>query len=356
MDYSSFIPDGNNLSGSSILGGLVGFLSLWHAVMPSMDEALALVPHHTVFTVVPWIPVPFFWNLATAHFFEGNLIKAAIIAPWVVALARKLERLWTPKALGFHLAFTAVLAGVGVFVYELGVVYRTHSHYAFFAPVRGCVGLVVALAVGLRHAYPFEALPLVPHAWGLQCQHLPLALAAFISAVGFTFPRWLPEWPFAPLALFFGWLHIRYLMWFPYSDAHGDHSPEFGFASLFPKPVRPLVSCIGAIAYSLGTCVAPGFFKLREADETLGHAIVYDPQKASDMESNGVVFNNLPGASPATASSQREYDARRAKALQLLDDNINQLLAAAPKRGEPGGEVSWEKPSSPLRGDADVEL
>jgi len=325
MDYSSFMPDGNGLSGSNILGGVVGVLSVWHAVMPTfVDEAFSLVPHHTVFTVVPVIPVPFFWNLFTAHFFEGHLMKAVIIAPWVVALARMLERLWTPKAMGFHIAFTALMAGTGVFVYELLTVYRTHSHYAFFAPVRGCVGLVVALAVGLRHAYPFEALPLVPHSWGLQCQHLPFALTAFITAVGVLLPQWLPEWPFAPLALFFGWLHIRYLMWFPYAEAHGDHSPEFTFDAFFPKPIRPLFSCCGAIAYRMGTSCCAGFVKLREADDTLGHAIMYDPSKADDVETNG---NLRPGASAGAANS-REYDARRAKALQLLDDNINALLAA----------------------------
>jgi len=339
MDYSSFLPDGNGLSGSNILGGVVCLGSLWHAVMPVfVDEAFALVPHHTVFTPVPVIPVPFFWNLLTAHFFEGHLVEALITVPWVVALARMLERLWTPKALAFHLLFTAILTGMGVFVYELMTVYRTHSHYAFFAPVRGCVGLVVALAVGLRHAYPFEALPLVPHSWGLQCQHLPFALAAFISTVGFLFPRWLPEWPFAPLAFFFGWLHIRYLMWFPYGDSHGDHSPEFTFESMFPRPIRPLVSCCGAIAYRVGTSCCSGFVKLREVDDTLGHAIMYDPAKATDLEVNG-------GIRPGTADSpsQREYDARRAKALQLLDDNINALLAGevVASSGLPVREVSW---------------
>lgn len=354
MDSTTFvIPDGAGLPTSNILGGMVGVLSLWHALMPSfVDEALALVPHHTVFTVVPVIPVPFFWNIVTAHFFEGNLVKAAIIAPWVVALARMLERLWTPKAMAYHLATTACLCGMGVFIYELFTVYRTHSHYAFFAPVRGSVGLVVALAVGLRHAYPFEALPLVPHAWGLKCQHLPFALAAFISTVGFFFPRWLPEWPFAPLALFFGWLHIRYLMWFPYAEAHGDHSPEFTFESIFPRPIRPLASCVGAIAYRMGTSCCASFVKLREADETLGHAIMYDPQ---DAEAPSAVFGSpglrLPGAgagaSAAASASQREYDARRAKALQLLDDNINALLNASTSGPSNGTEAGVELTSMP---------
>jgi len=345
MDYSSFMPDGNGFSGSNILGGVVGVMSLGHLVMPKfIDEAFSLIPHHTVFTVVPVIPIPFFWNLLTAHFFEGHILKAVFVSPWVIALARMLERLWTPKAMTFHLAFTACLAGMGVFIYELMTVYATHSHKAFFAPVRGSVGLVVALAVGLRHAYPFEALPLVPHSWGLQCQHLPFALTAFFTAVGVLFPHdFLPEWPFAPLALFWGWLHIRYLMWFPYAEAHGDHTPEFNFETLFPKPMRPLASCCGAISYKLGMSCCSGFVKLREADETLGHAIMYDPAKAPETEAR------LPGpGSSAGGATQREYDARRAKALQLLDDNINALLAA--------GSRATSSPQKRATGENGMEL
>lgn len=357
-NLSSFFADFNQLSGANVLGGVAAGLSLLHALAPSfVDEAFALVPHHTVFTPVPQIPVPFFWNLMTAHFFEGNLIEAFLTIPWVIALARMLERLWSPKALVFHLVFSACLTGVGVFIYELVQVYRTHSHYAFFAPVRGCVGLVIALAVGLRHAYPFEALPLVPHSWGLQCQHLPFALTAFISTVGFFFPRFLPEWPFAPLAFFSGWLHIRYLMWFSYAQAHGDHSPEFTFESLFPKPLRPLASCCGAIVYRLGTSCCSGFVKLREADETSGHAIMYDPNQAADKSANGN-FGNMNFQLPASSGTrepgeQRAYEARRAKALQLLDDNIAAMLAgfdsskqnASPaKVVEPGGEIELQPP------------
>jgi len=315
-----------------------------------MDEAFALVPHHTIFSPVPSIPVPFLWNLATAHFFEGQLLKAAFIAPWVVALAKMLERLWPLRAMLSHVAFAALSTGFCYFAYQVlhvyttEVRYRTHAEREFFAPVRGCSSLVVALAVGLRHAYPFETLPLVPHSWGLQCQHLPFAFAATITTVGLIFPKVVPEWPFAPCALFFGWLHIRYFMWFPYADAHGDHSPDFCFAALFPRPVRPLVSCLGAVTYSLGALFAPGFVKLREEDPAAGHAIMYDPVKAADVGGSShhspVRLSGSGGSNGfSDPESAREYDARRAKALQLLDDNINALLAAAPSKRAEGPQA-----------------
>jgi len=338
-------PDGKlPVSPSNILGGVVVGLSLLRVALPSVDEALALVPHHTVFSPVATCPVPFCWNLATAHFFEAHLLKAALMTPWLVLLARMLERLWVPRALALHLLFAAGCSGLMVFLAELFHVYRTHHERDFFVPVRGCIGLLVALAVGLRHAYPLEALPLLPRSWGLQCQHLPFGLAASAVVLGLLVPRGtMEEWPFAPLALFFGWLHIRYFMWFPYAEEYGDHSPDFCFAALFPRPLRPLVSCLSAIAYGLGTTIAPGYIALRQAEGDTGHAIVYDPTSATELSPGGAGSNGAfgprppgpavdPGAAAGSPGSQ-EYNARRAKALRLLDENINSLLA--PGAGKP---------------------
>lgn len=100
--------------------------------------------------------------------------------------------------------------------------------------------------------------------------------------------------------------------------------------------------------------ISPGFVKLRATDDSLGHAIMYDPVKASDVENgaNGSLGLRLPGPSAAgitPAASQREYDARRAKALQLLDDNINSLLSAGPKKqshSKGASEFSWDSAQS----------
>lgn len=335
LDGNSFIAGGVPLQISSVLGGVVVALSALRAVLPSLDEGLALVPHHTVFSPVPACPIPFFWNLATAHFFEGHLLKAVLVVPWLVALARMLERLWTMRGLATHLAFTAAHSGLAVFVMEVIQIYRTHQEKDFFSPLRGCSGLLVALAVGLRHAYPLEALPLVPRQWGMQCQHLPFALTASMVLVGFLLPSLLPEWQFAPWALFFAWFHLRYVMWYPYAKAHGDHSAEFSFESLFPKALRPLIGCLGSIAYACGTAVAPGFIKLREADAASGSVIVYDRSAAGrgpvDLEALTSGLPSLGGLSDlsgnALQEARAEYNARREKALALLEENINSLLA-----------------------------
>mmetsp|Transcript_55426 Transcript_55426/g.164779 ORF Transcript_55426/g.164779 Transcript_55426/m.164779 type:complete len:369 (+) Transcript_55426:142-1248(+) len=321
---------------STALGGIVVSLSLLRIVIPAVDEGLALVPHHTVFSPVHTWPVPFFWNVATGHFLESHWLKAAVLAPWLVALARMLERLWPARSLAQHLGFTATCSGFMVFLAELVHVYRTRHERDFFVPIRGSVGLLVALSVALRHAYPLEALPLLPRSWGVQCQHLPFGITAVVSTAGLLAPRdTMLEWPFAPLGLFFGWLHLRYVMWFPYAEAHGDHSQDFCFAALFPRPLRPFVSCLSSIVYGLGVLVAPGYVKLRQVDADTGHPIVYDPSKAAEFPTatvNGASMPRPPGpaldpGAAAGAPGSQEYNARRAKALELLDANINSLLA-----------------------------
>lgn len=324
---------------SIVLGGAVAGLSLLHAAMPKeLDEALALVPHHTVFPPVASLPIPFVWNIATAHLFEEHLLKAVLVVPALVMLVRMLERLWSVKAIVAHLAFTAVCSGSLVFLAELIHVYRTHHLPDFFLPVRGAAGLLVAVAVGLRHAYPLEAVPVLPRSLGLQCQHLPFGITLLVTVLSFVAPRsMMAEWLFAPFAFFFGWLHIRYIMWFPFAGAHGDHSPDFCFAALFPRPLRPLISCFSSIAYALGASICPGYFKLRQVEGDISHSIVYDPTRGCDF---GVASGGTRPPGPALGAGavadgpgSQEYNARRAKALQLLDDNIKSLLA--PSAGKP---------------------
>jgi len=315
---------------STMLGGTVVGLTLLRAVLPLVDEVLALVPHHTVFSPVATWPVPFLWNVATAHLFEAHWLKAALVAPPLVVLAQMLERLWTPRALAQHLGFTAACSGAAVFLAELLHVYRTHHERDFFVPIRGSTGLLVALSVALRHAYPLESLPLLPRSWGVQCQHLPFGIAALVTVLGFVAPAGaMLEWMFAPLSLFFGWLHIRYFMWFAHAGAHGDHSQDFCFAALFPRHLRPIVSCCSSIVYALGVLVAPSYVKLRQVEGDSGHPIVYDPSKAVELEVCHPPGPALDPGAVAGAPGSQEYNARRAKALRLLDDNINSLLAPA---------------------------
>ncbi|CAE7247106.1 RBL19 [Symbiodinium sp. CCMP2592] len=279
------------------------------------------------------------------------------------------------RALCLYLAFASAASSVVVLFWEVVEVFRTDREKDFFLPTRGCCGLTVALALGLRHAYPLEVLPLVPKPWGLQCQHLPFGLVSSCVALGLLGPAWLlPEWPFAPLAFFFAWFHLRYLHWFPHAKAHGDHSPDFVFANLFPQALRPVVSAVGALSHNLASTAAPGLLRIRQPEEDAekGEAIVYDPSRVQD--GGAVLWNSAPGMSlsAATASTpwpappawpvqagdplpgapgSKEYDARRAKALKLLDESISSLLApqASGPSVEPGAGSTASELANGLR-------
>eukprot|EP00440_Ansanella_granifera_P017002 gb/GFBE01018471.1/.p1 GENE.gb/GFBE01018471.1/~~gb/GFBE01018471.1/.p1 ORF type:complete len:465 (+),score=65.79 gb/GFBE01018471.1/:1-1395(+) len=349
------------LSPATLLSGVVLVASLCHAIMPvTVDEGLALVPHHTIFSPIASLPFPFVWNVVTAHLFEASFWRMVFMVPAIASLAQRLERLWSARGFALHVVLTCAASSFVVFVWEVVEVFRTAREKDFFLPTRGCCGLLVCLAVGLRHAYPLEALPVVPKAWGLQCQHLPFAIAAAAVVVGILGPSWLlPEWPFAPLALFFAWLHLRYVMWFPHAKAYGDHSPDFCFANLFPTGLRPVVSGLGAVLHNFVATVAPDTVRIRQPEDEAeraeaGSAIVFDPSR--DAAAGGAVLWNSAGAmslagamsssaawpappplpSPAGAPpvpgapGSKEYDARRAKALKLLDENISSLLRPSP--------------------------
>jgi len=332
-----------SLSSANVLGVLVVVLSVLCAISSQLDRTLSLLPHQTVFSPVAHCPIPFCWNVATAHFFDPNLFKAAIATPCIMALARRLDQLWSAKAIVLHIMFTVTCSGVTFFLMELIHVYRTHRERDFFIPVRGCAGLIMALAHGVRHAYPLEALPLVPRSIGARYHHVPFALAVFAGCCGFVAPQIAQDWWFAELAFFYGWVYLRYMMWFPHSQAHGDHSSDYTFAGVFPRPLRPLIGCVGALAHALVALVAPSFVRLREQEDGSptdrgSHMMVCDPSRlesgqggaaacAPVLTGRSIDFSTPPSTVPAGPGSQ-EYAARRAKALALLDKNIDSFLLA----------------------------
>lgn len=329
---------------SNLLGGIVGGVSFLHVLLPgTVDDVFSLVPHHTIFSPVATLPLPFLWNLLTAHLYEASLLRAVFLVPAILFMAQRLERLWSWRAMSLYLAFSCVTSSIVLLAWEVVEVFRTANEKDFFAGTRGCSGLVVALAVGLRHAYPLEVLPYIPKPWGIQCQHLPFCLATAYTVLGLVGPQLFPEWPFAPVAFFAAWFYLRYLMWFSHAKAHGDHSPDFTFANLFPQALRPIASAVGALCHNVATSLAPGMLQIRQPeDEERPEAIMYDPSHMKD----GAVLWNISGAMSLTNASSsmawpapaptgeplpgapgsKEYDARRAKALKLLDESISSLL------------------------------
>eukprot|EP00929_Paragymnodinium_shiwhaense_P010995 TRINITY_DN11617_c1_g1_i2.p1 TRINITY_DN11617_c1_g1~~TRINITY_DN11617_c1_g1_i2.p1 ORF type:complete len:193 (+),score=32.00 TRINITY_DN11617_c1_g1_i2:24-581(+) len=134
---------------------------------------------------------------------------------------------------------------------------------------------------------------------------------------------------------------------FPYAEAHGDHAAEFCFAAMFPRPMRPFVACPSELVYNVSKLLVPGFVTLREVDASVGAPIMYDPAQADGPSAadaatlgafggpsfglSGLAGDLTAGAVSAVAGASEEYNARRAKALALLDENFSSLLGATGK-------------------------
>lgn len=311
---------------SKLFGGIVVLLSVVRNFWSGIDEGLALVPHHTIYSPVLYFPVPFIWNVFTGNFMEGNIIKALLMAPPIVLLTQMLEQLWSPKAMFIHVAFSTASAGTCAFIAQIVVMHQTHRERHFFTPVRGTIGLLMSICVGLRHAYPLQSPPMIPKNLGLTCQNLPFCLLVLIVAIRLLAPPWvLPEWQFGTYSFLFSWLYIRYFMWFPMTNSYGDHGSDFAFSCMFPRALRPLVDVVAAIVYNFAMCLAPATFKVRDEDGNLGASNMYN------------VAGQNSGAE--SVESRLEYEARRTKALAFLDENIAALLKVSENKGQDSTSV-----------------
>mmetsp|Transcript_74965 Transcript_74965/g.163647 ORF Transcript_74965/g.163647 Transcript_74965/m.163647 type:complete len:378 (-) Transcript_74965:372-1505(-) len=351
---------------SALFAGLITVLSLGRLVSASIDEAFALIPHHTVFTSTLYCPVPFLWNLLTAHFFEANIVKAFLAAPLVFLLTRALEAKWSTQTIILHVLPTVGLSGLVFFVLELVHVYRTHHDKEWFVSTRGTAALLLALAMALRQACPHEVVPHTPPALRLQSRHLPFCLLCIYCVLGLALPGLVEDASFAPPAFFFGWLHLRYTLWIPHLQVYGDHSDDFTFASLFPKPLQPIFRCIGIVSHSVLVRLCPTYLRLRQASDIDPHASHYDHSRAAEDgvswvgRGTGMTLASMPANSPKDDPASKEYAARRAKALALLDQNINSFLEPRPNGSaaalELAGGVSGKAtaPTTVEGGDDDI--
>eukprot|EP00438_Fugacium_kawagutii_P024532 Skav223312 [mRNA] locus=scaffold200:26831:29032:+ [translate_table: standard] len=84
-----------------------------------------IVPHHTIFSPIASLPLPFLWNLLTAHFFEAGLLRAVLLVPAIVYMTDRLERLWSWRSMCLYLAFSCITSSIVLLVWEVVEVFRT---------------------------------------------------------------------------------------------------------------------------------------------------------------------------------------------------------------------------------------
>ncbi|CAL1127173.1 unnamed protein product [Cladocopium goreaui] len=123
---------------SSLLGGIVAGTSFLRLLLPAtIDDVFSLVPHHTIFSPVASLPLPFLWNLLTAHLFEAGLLRAVLVVPAIVYMAERLERLWSWRSMCLYLAFCCISSSIVLLAWEVVEVFRTANEKDFFSGTRG---------------------------------------------------------------------------------------------------------------------------------------------------------------------------------------------------------------------------
>ena len=241
-------------------------------------------------------PEPFYlWSLVTASLFEENPIKSGVCllisSPFLISL----ETIWYPRAVVSFITLSLVASALLTTICQL----------VFGGVCNGQSGLLVASAIGYRHAFPTR--PLAPSLSELiptrilQARHLPFIIL-ILSISGYILsPSHFSDLPLTLFAFFFAWFYLRYLFFFDFARLRGDHSSEFSFDLLFPKIFRPVICrFVTEPVYLLVSRSVP-WLRLRSAEDL--HEELY----------------------AGRGEDEAAKEMRRVKALRYLEENINRL-------------------------------
>jgi hypothetical protein len=280
-----------------------------------------------------FLPLSSFWAIVTCSFVETSIWKLVLSAPVIYVSMSALEALWTLFDLLQYLGFVTGVSGLLLLTSRL-LFFMMFGSESLFNQVSGCVGLVIPLVIGFRHAFPYKELvnlnkilPAVLHeflpARGLiQSRHLPFLCLSTQCVLSFIFPSTFPEWPLALISYFASWFYIRYLMHFSYANLRGDHSSEFTLSLLFPKLIRPALDRVSIVVYEVLVKVSGGRLELRPVEKVslTVPTTLYSPADAAAATAA------LEVIAPVTAEDRAKFEERRAKALKFLDENIAALI------------------------------
>jgi len=237
---------GASLRGSSVSSCLRRLLVLIVVVLEAFDYSspdtarwlFALVPQHVFHSPTHRCPMPFIWNIVTCHFFDSSILKSALLVPVCFLFALRLEELWGAFTLAQYLGFSLSLSGCCGLLCRIALFAATANAKDFFTPVRGTAGLLTALAVGMAHAFPLTDVEIfgvkLPRAIKFRLKSMPMTVVLSAICGGVVSPAAFADAPFAVGAIFFAWLHIRYMMAFPAAGVLGDHSRDWQFNQLLP--------------------------------------------------------------------------------------------------------------------------
>lgn len=173
--------------------------------------------------------------------------------------------------------------------------------YPSFTPIGTTNGICSALLIAIKQLIPDHKIGTV-HV-GTTANYLPLIYLAICFALTVLTILPIGAFIFTLTAVQASWLYLRY---FRYSNGtHGDFSDAFAYSTLFPTPIRPVISVISNIAF--------------HSFKPLLMSVQQTPPESM----------NETSAQPSKASAF-ETERRRQRALKVLDERLQETIASEP--------------------------
>jgi len=270
------------------LAGLISFLFILGIVFPSMKNVLALVPGYT-------IPPHFYvWNIFTSSYYEVSTINAVANAVSLLWYGKYLEAIWGPKEFFKFIVIVNSLCGVGTFCVMV-ILYILSGDLGLWFDSRICgfSGAIAGFAVAMKQLIPEQEL--IPNFPLIRAKHsFAMLILLNVALISFAF---IPSESifFTLLGVVFSWIYLRFFQ-VKADNVVGDMNESFSFASFFPEFMQVPVRITSNITFNLlkiCRCCPPS---------------IQEPPDSSLSE-------------VSDADSSR----RRARALQVLDQRIQQM-------------------------------
>lgn len=163
-----------------------------------------------------------------------------------------------------------------------------------FTPIGTTNGICVALLIAVKQLIPEHEIGF--SGMNISANYLPLVYITLITILTFAGRIPIGELVFTISAFQFSWLYLRYYQ--RKNVVRGDQSESFGYATMFPEPLRRVVAIFANF----------GFVMFRPV-LMAGQGSQVEPESAQEA--------------PMSKASSIDAERRRQRALRALDERMN---------------------------------
>lgn len=202
------------------------------------------------FALVAGRTIPKFWNIFTSGLLETRLVTMTFNVMAVLILSKHIEPVYGSKPYLKFLAIVLSCSGLCAFisVYLAYALDRNESSKLLFTEICGFHGVTAGMLVAVKQILPDSEVSIfkVPK---LRVKHLASLYIVTACVISLVSKRIIATMPFVFGGTYSAWFYLRFLQ--PSSsDASqkGDNSPDFSFASFYPRPVQPFIDKMAGLA------------------------------------------------------------------------------------------------------------